>query len=253
MDWTTIHGHDFLHCSHMRLESPMMFVIRHDLFNWTILWMLVNYIIIKTNGRDCVREAVGTVNDTWTLHFHCVGSHSCVRLVSPWWLPRNDARTRHIYIPDYDFTILKHDNIFDSILLLSLNDVIQLIIIARLKGLDLFSDLTFPCLVLVTGCGRITALNLTKLFTYEIQDNLDLSNNPNLTYKFKIDYRIPDYIITINVISLNVLKHRQQQLSKLIFEQHLDIICLQEIHDFSNEQIHNLEKQLSCTFLFWYQ
>ena len=54
----------------------------------------------------------------------------------------------------------------------------------------------------------------------------------------------------INVISLNVngLKHRQQQLSKLIFEQHLDIICLQEIHDFSKEQIHNLEKQLSCTF-----
>ena len=54
----------------------------------------------------------------------------------------------------------------------------------------------------------------------------------------------------INVISLNVngLKHRQQQLSKLIFEQHLDIICLQEIYDFSKEQIHNLEKQLSCTF-----
>ena len=54
----------------------------------------------------------------------------------------------------------------------------------------------------------------------------------------------------INVISLNVngLKHRQQQLSKLILEQHLDIICLQEIHNFSKEQIHNLEKQLSCTF-----
>ena len=53
----------------------------------------------------------------------------------------------------------------------------------------------------------------------------------------------------INVISLNVnvLKHRQQQLSQLIFDQKLDVVCLQEIHDFSDEQIHNLKKQVSCT------
>ena len=58
------------------------------------------------------------------------------------------------------------------------------------------------------------------------------------------------YITMINVISLNVngLKHRKQQLSKLIFDQKLDVICLQEIHDFSDEQVHNLEKQLYCTF-----
>ena len=83
----------------------MIFMIKRDLFNWTILWMLAIYIIISTNRRDCVREAMGTVNNTWTFLFYCVGSHSCVRLASPWWLPRNDARIRHIYIPDYDFII----------------------------------------------------------------------------------------------------------------------------------------------------
>ena len=120
----------------------MILMIKRDLFNWTILWMQVIYIIIQTNRRDCVREAIGTANITRTFSFHCAGSHSYVRLASPWWLPRNDSRTRHFYIPDYDLNILECDNFYDSIPLLSLNNATQLIAYTRT---DLSSDLTFPC------------------------------------------------------------------------------------------------------------
>ena len=89
----------------------MIYVIKYDLFNWTMLWMIVNYSIIKVNERGCVREAVRAVNNTWTFLFHCVGSHSCVRIASPWWLPHNDAQTRHIYIPDFDFFTPGYDNV----------------------------------------------------------------------------------------------------------------------------------------------
>ena len=42
----------------------MSFMIKRDLFNWTILWMQAIYIIIQTNRRDCVRKAIGTANIT---------------------------------------------------------------------------------------------------------------------------------------------------------------------------------------------
>ena len=104
MDRTTVHGQDSIHCSHKQLEAPLIYVIKCDLFNWTILWITANYYIMKANERDCVREAVRAVNNTWTFLFHCMGSHSCVRIASPWW-PGNDARTRHTYTPDFGLLI----------------------------------------------------------------------------------------------------------------------------------------------------
>ena len=54
----------------------------------------------------------------------------------------------------------------------------------------------------------------------------------------------------INLITVNVngLKHRPEHLYRIIYENNIDIICLQEVHDFSSEQVHNLEKKLQGTF-----
>ena len=187
-------GHDFIRCSYMRLEAPMIFMIKRDLLNWTILWMQVIYIIIHTNKRDCVREAIRTTNITRTFSFHCMGSHSYVRLASPWWLPSNDARTGLFYIPDFDFKP-EHDNFYDSILLLLLNNVIQFIIYTRT---DLSSDLTFPYPSFLTGCG-----SMTKHFIFEILNNLDSTNNLNWTFKFNLKLIIELLIIILIFLKYN--------------------------------------------------
>ena len=146
----------------------MILMINRNLLNWT-LWMQVIYIIIKTNKRDCVREAIGTANITQTFPFHCMGRHSYVRLASPWWLPCNDARTGLVYIPDFDFNIPEHDNFYDSILLLLLNNVIQFIIYTRT----------------------------------EIQNNLDSTNNLNWTFKFNLKLIIELLIIILIFLKYN--------------------------------------------------
>ena len=53
----------------------------------------------------------------------------------------------------------------------------------------------------------------------------------------------------INIISVNVngLKHRTNQLCQLIYDHKSEIVCIQEVHDFSNEQVHDLEKKLKAT------
>ena len=53
----------------------------------------------------------------------------------------------------------------------------------------------------------------------------------------------------ISIISINVngLKHRINQLYQLIYDHKSGITCIQEVHEFSNEQVGDLEKKSKAT------